>query len=111
MLGSIVSLLPRVVDEEDQGVTMDTLEAVTYLLQRMQVCVRGCGVWVHSSSDGTGGCNPCEDSPLGHQAGIAVDSAQFLHSRVGRCNSSHGNRATSQTGQTYHHTTCILRNK
>jgi hypothetical protein len=37
MLGAIVTLLPRVVDEEDQGVTMDTLEAVTYLLQRMQV--------------------------------------------------------------------------
>lgn len=40
MVDGIVGLLPRVIDAGEAGVTMDTLEGVTYLLQRMQVCAR-----------------------------------------------------------------------
>lgn len=37
LVAQIVDLIPRVCDENDPNVTMDTLEGVCYLLQRMQV--------------------------------------------------------------------------
>jgi hypothetical protein len=80
LVGMIVQLLPRVVHDAGRGVTMDTLEAVTYLLQRMQVggrvvqwvqnvqrtwpCLPGQGQgWMGGPVDKDGMVTPCP--PIG----------------------------------------------
>ncbi|KAJ9529228.1 hypothetical protein QJQ45_007907 [Haematococcus lacustris] len=39
LLGAIAGLVPRALDPDDASVTSSSLEGVTYLLQRMQVCL------------------------------------------------------------------------